>query len=282
MKSISLPNGSTDVKNIAVSPDGKQAYVTHLLARYQLPTNQVDRGWMSTNMLSIIDLNSLDLYNSVLIDTPQKGASNPWGVDVSDDGKYIAISVAGTHEIALIDRNKLNERLLKVKNGNKPTPSSKGWDNVANDAGFLYGIRDFIKTNGKGNRGIVFNGNDIITANYFSGDLTYHNLNDKTSTVKKIGKALTTTPEGEGEFYFNDAMIGFQSWQSCASCHPNDARVDGMNWDLLNDGMGNPKNTKSLLYSHQTPPCMATGIRKDAPTAEIGRASCRERGLRLV
>jgi len=31
--------------------------------------------------------------------------------------------------------------------------------------------------------------------------------------------------------------------------------------------MGNPKNTKTLLLSHQTPPCMATGIRKNAEVA---------------
>ena len=34
----------------------------------------------------------------------------------------------------------------------------------------------------------------------------------------------------------------------------------------MNDGIGNPKNAKSLLLSHQTPPVMATGIRADAET----------------
>jgi cytochrome c peroxidase len=66
---------------------------------------------------------------------------------------------------------------------------------------------------------------------------------------------------------FNDALICFQSWQSCASCHPSEARVDALNWDLLNDGLGNPKNTKSLLLSHQTPPSMMTGIRATAESA---------------
>ena len=46
VKRIMLPNGSTDAKSVAVSRGGSYAYVTHLLARYQLPTNQVDRGWM--------------------------------------------------------------------------------------------------------------------------------------------------------------------------------------------------------------------------------------------
>ena len=67
--------------------------------------------------------------------------------------------------------------------------------------------------------------------------------------------------------FFHDASLCFQGWQSCASCHPSQGRVDGLNWDLLNDGIGNPKNTKSLLLSHQTPPAMATGVRADAETA---------------
>ena len=36
---------------------------------------------------------------------------------------------------------------------------------------------------------------------------------------------------------------------------------------MLNDGTGNPKNTKTLLLSHQTPPCIRTRIRKNAEVA---------------
>lgn len=73
--------------------------------------------------------------------------------------------------------------------------------------------------------------------------------------------------ERKGEFYFNDASICFQGWQSCASCHSHDARVDGYNWDNLNDGIGNPKNAKSLLYAHFTPPSMWLSVREDAYVA---------------
>jgi cytochrome c peroxidase len=44
-------------------------------------------------------------------------------------------------------------------------------------------------------------------------------------------------------------------------------RTDAVNWDLLNDGIGNPKSTKSLLFAHYTPPAMVSGIRADAETA---------------
>jgi cytochrome c peroxidase len=67
--------------------------------------------------------------------------------------------------------------------------------------------------------------------------------------------------------YFNDATLCYQGWQSCGSCHSSDARVDGMNWDLLNDGLGNPKNVKSLLFSFQTQPVMSMGVRSDASVA---------------
>ena len=61
--------------------------------------------------------------------------------------------------------------------------------------------------------------------------------------------------------------ICFQGWESCASCHPGGGRVDGLNWDLPNDGIGNPKNTKSLLLAHSTPPAMTLGVRSNAEAA---------------
>ena len=66
---------------------------------------------------------------------------------------------------------------------------------------------------------------------------------------------------------FNDASLCFQHWHSCASCHPGGARVYALNWDLLNDGLGNPKNTKTLLFAHRTPPAMITGVRDNAEMA---------------
>jgi cytochrome c peroxidase len=67
--------------------------------------------------------------------------------------------------------------------------------------------------------------------------------------------------------FFNDARLCSQGWQSCASCHTDQARADSLNWDLVNDGLGNPKNTKSLLLSHRTPPSMSLGVRSTAEGA---------------
>lgn len=267
LKRLELPNGSTDVKAVATDSRKTYAYIVHLLARYQLPTNQVDRGWMSTNALSVVNLQTKEVENTVLLDTPQKGAANPWSVAVSPDDSRIWITLSGTHELAVVDRLQLHDRLSRAKNGEKVTPSTTDYAHVPDDAAFLYGIRDFFSTNGKGPRALCLIKDKVMTANYFTGELIALTTDGKETEMLFSGTPLASTAEGEGEMYFHDASIGFQGWQSCASCHPNDARADGLNWDLLNDGMGNPKNTKTLMLAHQTPPCMVTGIRKDAETA---------------
>lgn len=264
---ILLPNGSTDVKAVATDGSRHYAYVTHLIARYQLPTNQLDRGWMSTNALSIIDLRTKKWLTTVLLDTPQKGAANPWSVIVTPDDKQIIVAASGSQELVRIDRTALHQRLAKAKRGEAVTPSMKSWENIPNDAGFLYGIRDFISTEGKGPRSVVALGDRIYTANYYTAELVSMDTSGKRVGKQILGAPLTSTQVGKGDMYFHDATLCFQEWQSCATCHPNEARMDGLNWDLMNDGMGNPKNTKTLLLSHRTAPSMVTGIRKDAETA---------------
>jgi cytochrome c peroxidase len=81
-----------------------------------------------------------------------------------------------------------------------------------------------------------------------------------------LGPAPQWTEARRGEFLFHDATMCYQHWQSCASCHP-DARSDSLNWDLMNDGAGNPKNTKSMLLAHRTPPAMWEGVRMTAEEA---------------
>ena len=263
---ILLPNGATDVKSIAKDMTGEYAYVTHLLARYQLPTTQLDRGWMSTNALSIIDLEAKECLTTVLLDTPQKGAANPWEVCVTPDNREIIVAAAGSQEVVVISRQGLHAKLAQAVNG-RATPSMGDWNNIPNDAGFLYGIRDFIPTGGKGVRSVVATEDKIYAANYYTAEITAISRKDRSKQNTSLGTSLSATAVGRGDMHFHDATLCYQTWQSCATCHPNDGRMDGLNWDLLNDGMGNPKNSKTLLLSHKTAPCMISGIRADAETA---------------
>lgn len=267
IETVTFPNGSIDLRGLVVSPDGKFAYVSHILARYQLPTTQLERGWMNTNAMSIIDVIGNKMFTTVLLDDVDLGGANPWGLDCSDDGKYICVAHSGTHEISAIDRIGMHEKIDKVANGEKVSGVSATLEDIPNDLSFLVGLRRRIKLTGNGPRNLTLVGTKAYIAEYFSDSLGVVDIDPEIrprAKSIKLGPEVEMTLARKGEMFFYDASLCFQKWQSCASCHPGDARPDALNWDLLNDGMGNPKNTKSLLLSHQTPPSMITGIREDA------------------
>jgi YVTN family beta-propeller protein len=290
IKELSLPDGSGLLNDLRVSPDGKYAVVTHLLPRFRLPATQLDRGWMNSNAATIIDLARMEVLNTVLLDNIDSGAANPWGIGWSADSATLLIAHAGTHEVSVVDFRATLTKLAKVPatlDASKPADpfsASRVQADVPNDLAFLVGLRHRIKLpqNDLGPRAVIVLGQRAYVANYFSDSLSLLDLGTPRPRTQSIplsphlaggdGRTLCSpldrmTPARKGEFYFHDAGICFQGWQTCASCHPGQGRVDGLNWDLLNDGIGNPKNTKSLLLSHRTPPAMSMGVRETAETA---------------
>ncbi|MCG6191071.1 hypothetical protein [Maribellus maritimus] len=270
IKEIDLPNGSNGLNKITISPDQKFAYVTHVLGRYNVPTNQVERGWINTNALSIIDVAEQRYLCTVMLDDLDLGAANPYDVECSKDGNSLFVSHAGTDELSIIDRKALHIRIEHVADGSQPTLFATSLDEIHNDLSFLQNIRNRIDLHAVGARGIALGADKIYVSMYFSGSLAEVAIAKPAEVVSlSLGKQAEATEERLGEMYFNDARLCKQYWQSCTSCHQGDARVDGLNWDLLNDGIGNPKNTKSMLLAHATPPAMVTGIRSSASVAVI-------------
>ena len=266
VRHVMLPNGSTGVRGIASSPDGRSVYVTHTMGRYQLPTTQLERGWMNTAALSVFDGATGAYVNTVLLDDVDRGGANPWGVAVTADGRTLVVAHAGTCELSLIDRAALHDRLAKAAKGESASGIVKSAEDVPNDLAFLVSIRRRVLAGGNGPRGVLLSGRTAVTALYFEDAVSLFNLDDPAARAQVVPLGpkpdLSRDRARRGEMLYNDGSMCFQQWQSCASCHP-DGRVDGLNWDLLNDGMGNPKQTRSELYNHVTPPTMITGIRKD-------------------
>jgi len=270
VKTIKFPNGSTSLHDVAISPDGQYAYVTHVLARYQLPTTQLERGWMNTNALTIIDVPNRKHVNTVLLDDVDLGAANPWGVACSADGKFVCVTIAGTHQLCVIDRAKLHDKVDRAGRGEKVSDATSSADDVPNDLSFLVTLKRRLNLSGNGPRGLAIIGKKAYVAEYFTDSL---GVIDIDSEIKPKAKSIPLGPKKavgtvrQGEIFFHDADLCFQKWQSCSSCHPADARTDALNWDLMNDDLGNPKNTKSLLLAHKTPPSMGLGVRADAEAA---------------
>lgn len=255
VRDIQLANGSNAVRDICITPDGKYIYVSHNLGRFTVPTSQLQQGWMNTSAFSVIDVAKLQFLGAVVVDEPERGAAGIWGIACNEDHLYISHS--GTHEVSVIDQKAMLEKFL-----NYPDKETLDYDLT-----FLYGIRKRIPLQGNGPRSLVLGKDKLVVPTYFADVLNL--LDVRTHELKsfELNPGREETVENKGERYFNDASHCFQNWQSCNGCHPGDARTDGMNWDLMNDGVGNPKNCKSLLFSHTTPPNMISGIREHAELA---------------
>jgi DNA-binding beta-propeller fold protein YncE/mono/diheme cytochrome c family protein len=287
---VRLPDGSSSVRGICASPDGRHVFVTHSLSRSSLPTTQVERGWMNTSAVSIIDAREKTLLGTVLLDDVDRGAANPCGVACTPNGATLCVAHSGTHEMSVIDLrgilDKLAARTAALRTPTAPrTPappaptynSAPSWDNSVvstplepvNDLSFLTGLRRRVPLSGNGPRGVTVANGKAYAAMYFSDTLAAVNLNGSAAAnppAIPLGPPPKSTAARRGEMIFHDATLCFQHWQSCASCHP-DARSDALNWDLLNDGYGNPKNAKSMLLVHRTPPAMSQGVRESAEAA---------------
>lgn len=284
VKHIELPDGSTNLRGIALSPDGRYAYLAHTLGRYKFPTTYLERGWVNTNAMTVIDVPGCTYVNTVLLDDPGLGAANPYGVVCTPDGEYIVVSHAGSHELSVIDREELHARLLPARSardfvsaststsGRQFPDAGYAAEDVPNDLTFLAGIRRRVKLAGSGPRGLAVIGTKVYAAEYFTDSLAVADIDADAATSAlsiPLGANHVVTKARRGEMLFHDASRSFQQWHSCSSCHSGGARACALNWDLLNDGMLNAKNTKSLLLTHQTPPAMATGVRANAETAVV-------------
>lgn len=256
IKDIKLGNGSNALRGINISADGKYIYVSHNLGRFQVPTSQLQQGWMNTSSISVIDVARQELVGSVLLDEPDRGAAGVW--DIVCDGRTLAIAQSGTHDVSVIDYLAMSDKLKAYPDLNA----------LEYDLYFMRGIRKRIPVKGNGPRSMTMKDGKIYVPTFFSDTLNVIDpASGKVVETIAFNPGRTSNPIDIGERVFNDANFCYQNWQSCNGCHPGDARADAMNWDLMNDGIGNPKNCKSLLYSHVTPPNMISGIRAKAETA---------------
>lgn len=262
-KSMNLINGADGVKGICASPDGKTVYVSHIIARYTYPTTQLDRGWINTNAFSIIDTAADTVTTSIMLDEVELGAANPWGITVSDDGKKLICALSGIDELMVVDIAAMNAKIAAVKNGNGVV---KTVENIPDYLPFLDDCRTRISLSGKGARAVWPVSGKVYVGLYFAGSIDTVDLSNYSVKNLSFVKQPESDDVRKGEIIFSDATLCYQKWQSCLSCHP-DARIDGLNWDNINDGLGNPKSAKSMLYSHRTPPTMSTGIRASAEIA---------------
>ena len=252
------------LRQTAISADGRWAFVAHVLSHDEVMALQIERGWIHSNGFSLLDLSRPGQRVTLLLDRLLAGAANPWGAALSRDGTKLYVSLAGVHEIAIVDVPAAL-RLVEAVGPEDVKPIEENVEILER-----LGIARRTSAGGIGPRGIAVSWatGEILVPNAFSDTVTV--LDGERGEVRAtiaLGAPQEMTEWRKGEMLFNDARIAYQSWFSCASCHEEDATVDGLNWDLSNDGLGNPKNVKSLHDVHDTPPAMWTRVREEMDAA---------------
>ncbi|MFI3330201.1 MAG: DKNYY domain-containing protein [Rikenellaceae bacterium] len=256
VKNIELANGSNALNGITLSPDGKYVLVTHNMGRFYYLWFSISGGWMNTAVVSVIETKNLAYHGVVILDEEHQGAATPERIAVTED--KILITHSGSHELSIIDYKPFIDRVEAYKDKEK----------MEVDLTILSGIRKRLPLKGNGPKILELVGDKAYIPTYFSDTL---NVVDIKSKQIDVCYALQThrqeSDEFLGERIFNDARYCYEQWRSCSGCHPGGARHDGMNWDLMNDGPGNSKSCKSLLFSYDTAPSMISGIRASADIA---------------
>jgi hypothetical protein len=162
---------------------------------------------MNSAGLSLIQLEKCALVSTVTLDDPSLGAANPWAVGWTGDGQHLLVTHAGTHELSVIDFRKL---MAKISRPLAPLPE---------DMDFMTGLRQRIKMRGQGPRAMVLSGTRVFIANYFGDTIGQIELSGAIAqTTIPLGESGPLGQQREGGRLFHDATLGYQSWQSCATC----------------------------------------------------------------
>jgi YVTN family beta-propeller protein len=243
-----------NLRGVAVSPDGAWAYVPHISERgFPATRDNIDRGWVVANRLGRVSLSGEGPREAIALDPRGEAVGDVDGAAVSPDGRTVAVTAGGTHELLL-----LGESLPFVAFGGPD-------DHIDPD---LRGDGKRFRRVPLGGRplGVAFapDGKTVVVANYLGNALQVVDVvaGRLTRTIP-IGGPAAPSLARRGEAIFTDARRSFNQWYSCNTCHV-EGHTNGGSFDTFNDGSyGKPKKTLSLRGVARTGPYTWHGWQKD-------------------
>lgn len=242
-----------NVRHIAFSPDSQWAYVPNIAERGRPVTKEnIDQGWIVGNRLSRVSLTEEGPREAISLDPQGKAVGDVDGVATSPDGKILAVTAAGTHELLIYHLplpfvayggpgDHIDPDLLKDASRFKRIPVG----------GRPLGVR------------FLPDGKSLIVANYLSNSLQVVDIESgQIAKTIPLGSAEMPSLARKGEAIFQDATRSFHEWFSCNTCH-TEGNTNGANFDTFNDGsFGTPKKTLSLRGVVKTGPWTWHGHQK--------------------
>ncbi len=264
-----LPMLASNLRQIAVSPDGIYAYVAAMNNRGLATTaNNIDLGWVLGQRIERVMIDGSEPAENLTLDPRGDAAGDAHGFAIGDGGKRLAVSCGGTHDLMLF---RMDQKSLPWANG-------VGRDLMpANLVQDQSRFRRIALSGRPTELAFAPDGVTLYVANYLANAIQV--VNTSTATITKtidLGGPETPSLARKGEALFHDAFRSSNHWYSCNTCH-SEGHTGGLDFDTLNDGwqdrsanhLKSRKKTPSLRRVSQTGPWTWHGWQDDLDDAMV-------------
>ena len=237
------------MENIAFTPSGDLAIIPLIRPKNNVPTIQIERGWMMTNGIGIVEQKPSGRTIQLLLDEPNAYYADPFDIAITPDGKKAFVSHAGVDRISVIDIDAVRKLISESDDGTLAALS-----NYLGTSSRIVLKRIPTGANPKG-MALSPDGKKLYVAEQLEDRIAIIS----TESFETIGNILLGGPRRitvarEGRRLLNNAAHTFQSQYSCYTCHP-DTHEDGLVYNMASKDMGrNMTNTQSLRNIGDTPP----------------------------
>ena len=223
-----LPMEGDNLRQIALTADGKTGYVANMKNRgFATTSNNIDLGWVLGQRLTRVVLDGSEPFETLSLDPHGQAVADAHGAAVSRDGRTLAVSCGGTHEVLIFRTDR--KRLPWRANGSRDVLLA----DVVNDPSRFRRV----PLDGRPTE-IAFaaDGKTLYVANYL-GDSVQVVDAEAGKRIKTIalGGPAELSLERRGEIIFHDGRRSFNQWYSCNTCH-SDGHTNGLDFDTMNDG----------------------------------------------
>jgi len=237
------------MENVAITPSGDMAISTLIRPKNLLPAVQIERGWMMTHGIGIIERKENGRMVQLLLDEPNAYYADPFDLVISPDGKRAFVSHSAVDMITVIDLDEI--RLLLEES------TDEQLENYANHLGISSRYVIGRIHTGSNPKGLVLSpdGNTLYVAERLDDHIGVFN----TSTLLSEGRIdlkgpRRITPVRLGRQVLNNSGHTFQNQYACYTCHP-DVHEDGLVYNMAGKDMGrNLANVQTLRDIGKIPP----------------------------
>lgn len=236
------------METVDVTPSGDLVIATLIRPKNLIPTVQIERGWMMTQGLGIIERESGRMVQ-LLLDEPNAFYSDPFGLVITPDGKKAFVSHGGVNKVTAIDLDELRKVLAEAPD--------EELEDYANNLGLSSRyVLGRIPT-GHNPKGMVLSpdGKQLYVAERLNDRIAVINT-ESLETIQTIGLKgpRKRTVARHGRQVLNNSKGTFQNQYACYTCHP-DAHEDGLVYNMAGKDMGrNLANVQTLRDIGDIPP----------------------------